>query len=454
MDSIRNIHFVGIGGIGMCGIAEVLFNQGYHITGSDIQSSPVIERLQHLGMQIFIGHDAKQVQHADVVVVSTVIHTQNPEITQAHALHIPVIHRAQMLGELMRFRYGIAVSGTHGKTTTTSIISTILAKAKLDPTYVIGGRINNGSTAKLGQGDYMVVEADESDKSFMHLKPIIAVVTNVDNDHMETYDFKEEKLLAGFTNFLQLLPFYGLAVMNIDDERVRRLLDNLPCRALTYGFSKDADLCIQDWYTDGYASHFNLVRKNKEPVEITIQLPGKHNVLNTVAAIGAVEHCQVNQADILTAVNNFSGVSRRFDVKGEFSHAAGALILLDDYGHHPAEILANLQAVKQVWPNRRIVMLLQPHRYSRIRAMLLEFVAALQLVDVLLLLPVYAAGEQYDQGSTSATLMEHLPQAHLIDNMPSLSQIQHHLQDQDILITQGAGSVNQLCQRLIQELAN
>ncbi|NQY42456.1 MAG: UDP-N-acetylmuramate--L-alanine ligase [Legionellales bacterium] len=460
MGSIRNIHFIGIGGVGMCGIAEVLCNLGYNISGSDLSSSQVVEHLISLGVSVMNKHQAENVVHADVVVVSSAINKNNPELIAAKKCHIPIISRAQMLGEIMRFRYGIAVSGTHGKTTTTSLISCILSEAKLDPTYVIGGRLNGGTHARLGQGKYMVVEADESDVSFLHLKPMTAIVTNIDRDHMENYENSFNKLQNSFLHFLELLPFYGLAVLCYEDRTIRKLQSKIPCRTLTYGFSQRADLCAVDCESDGLKNSFTLLRHGQPSLSIELNLPGKHNILNAMAAIGAVSQCGVSDQDIISGLKKFKGVKRRFDIKGKFKINDGEAILLDDYGHHPVEIAANIDAVKSAWPNKRIVMLFQPHRYSRLRALLDDFVNVLSSVDVLLLMDVYSAGEKPIRNINSKMLNKMLlkesnVKTHLVNEKDILDKnVLSYVLPDDILVTQGAGSIGSISSQLTEQLIN
>lgn len=457
MGSIRNIHFVGIGGVGMCGIAEVLHTQGYSISGSDIKPSAITERLESLGVDVFFGHSSDNILNADVVVVSSAIDSENPELKAAHKLLIPVITRAQMLGEIMRFRYSIAVSGTHGKTTTTSLISTILSQAGVDPTYVIGGKVNGGDNARLGSSEYMVVEADESDVSFLDLKPMTAVVTNIDADHMENYNDDFETLKVSFHSFLKLLPFYGQAVICIEDQVTKELAQKAPCRTVTYGFSKDADLCAINCKSDGMQTSFTLLRKSKPSLDLTINIPGKHNILNVMGAIGAISHLGISDEAIVASLANFQGVKRRFNKLGEFKLPNGSFTLVDDYGHHPTEIAANINAVRSVWPDARIVMLFQPHRYSRLSSLMQDFIDTLAKVDVLLLLDVYSAGEQEIPGANSEVLINKLAdtnvQALMLKSADDYAQqILPSLQPGDILVTQGAGSIGAISANLASSL--
>ncbi|GGX81603.1 UDP-N-acetylmuramate--L-alanine ligase [Litchfieldella qijiaojingensis] len=460
MRRIRRIHFVGIGGVGMCGIAEVLFNQGYQVSGSDLRVSPVIEHLRGCGIRVVIGHDAENVEDADVVVVSTAVDQDNPEIRWAHEHRIPVVRRAEMLAELMRFRHGIAVAGTHGKTTTTSITATLLAEAGLDPTFVIGGRLTSaGTNARLGEGDYLVAEADESDASFLHLQPMVAIVTNIDADHMATYGGDFERLKGTFIEFLHNLPFYGLAVLCIDDEQVRGLLDQVHRQFVTYGFSEDADYRIVDFVqTAGEVSFTALRPEGMAPLDVRLAMPGEHNALNALAAIVVASDAGVDDDAILRGLAGFAGVGRRFQVHGEFSAPSGegAVMLVDDYGHHPREVEMVIKAVRAGWSKRRLVMVYQPHRYTRTRDLYEDFVKVLSEVDILLLLDVYSAGEAPIPGAEGRTLAGSIRQRGQVDplfveskaELPGL--LSRVLRPDDILITQGAGDVGGIALCLAQ----
>ena len=395
MRRIRGIHFVGIGGAGMCGIAEVLANQGYAISGSDIKESPVVDHLRSLGARVEIGHRAENIGDADVVVTSSAVNTENLEVAEAHARRVPVVPRAEMLAELMRFRHGIAVAGTHGKTTTTSMVAAILGEAGLDPTFVIGGRLNSaGTNARLGQSRYLVAEADESDASFLHLQPMSAIVTNIDADHMHTYGGDFARLENTFIEFLHNLPFYGVAVLCVDDPVVRKLLPRVNRQVIRYGFSDDADLRAENVRQTGMSTAFRVVRTEGEPLEITLNMPGRHNVLNALAAIAVAADEGADDEAIVRGLNGFTGVGRRFDVLGEYPCAdGGSATLVDDYGHHPREVAATIAAIRDGWPGRRLVMLFQPHRYTRTRDLYEDFVDVLGGVDQLLMLEVYSAGE-------------------------------------------------------------
>ena len=405
MRRIKHIHFVGIGGAGMCGIAEVLKNQGYKVSGSDIKASKTTAQLEENGIKVYIGHAAENIKNANVLVVSTAIDTENLEIKAAIENRIPVVRRAEMLGELMRYRHGIAVAGTHGKTTTTSLVTCMLAEENMDPTYVIGGLLNrSGVNAALGASRYIVAEADESDASFLYLEPMAAIVTNIDADHMDTYGGSFDTLKDTFIQFLQKLPFYGLAVVCGDDANIREIMPRIGRPVLTYGFEEDNDIRAIDVAQEGMQSHFTVLRKNKEPLRLTINMPGLHNILNALAAIGIATDEGVSDAAIARALESFSGVGRRFQVQGEFELGEGTVKLVDDYGHHPKEVEATIKAARASHPDRRLVMLFQPHRYSRTRDCFDDFVDVLSQVDQLLLLEVYSAGEKPIVGADSRAL--------------------------------------------------
>ncbi|MDX5377148.1 MAG: UDP-N-acetylmuramate--L-alanine ligase [Halomonas sp.] len=451
MRRIRHIHFVGIGGAGMCGIAEVLANQGYRVSGSDLKASPVVIRLREHGIRVAIGHAEENVAGADVVVVSTAVDASNPEICWAQEHRVPVVRRAEMLAELMRFRHGIAVAGTHGKTTTTSLTATLLAEGGLDPTFVIGGKLTSaGANARLGEGDYLVAEADESDASFLHLQPMVSIVTNIDADHMSTYGGDFERLKGTFIEFLHNLPFYGLAILCIDDEQVRGLLDRVHRQFVTYGFSEDADYRIADFAQQAGEIHFTALRPDGlAPLEVRLSMPGRHNALNALAAIAVATDAGVEDAAILRGLASFAGVGRRFQVHGHFAppKGSGEVMLVDDYGHHPREVEMVIKAVRAGWPQRRLVMIYQPHRYTRTRDLYEDFVRVLAGVDVLLLLDVYSAGEAPIPGADGKTLAGSIRQRGTLDpifvqhksELPAL--LTQVLRDDDILITQGAGDV-------------
>ena len=461
MRRIRVIHFVGIGGSGMCGIAEVLLNQGYTITGSDLKASATTDRLARLGANIKIGHSAEHVSGVDVLVVSTAIDEQNPEISTALERRIPIVRRAEMLAELMRFRHGIAVAGTHGKTTTTSLVTSILAEDGFDPTFVIGGRLNSaGTNAGLGLSRYLVAEADESDASFLHLQPMSAIVTNIDADHMSTYGGDFEQLKNTFIEFLHNLPFYGVAVLCIDDEHVRSIMPHVSRQFITYGFSEDADYRATDLEQEGMFTRFTVHRPDgKAPLKIRMKIPGRHNALNALAAIAVAEDEGVKDAAIMTALENFSGVGRRFQILGEYPLGDGDVMLVDDYGHHPRELEVTIDAIRKGFPERRLVMVFQPHRYSRTRDLYEDFVRVLSAADVLLLMDVYPAGEKPIAGADGRSLSRSIRQRGSVDPIfierdESLQQpLTSVLQPGDLLITQGAGDVGGVAQTLADELS-
>lgn len=456
MGRIRHIHFVGIGGAGMGGIAEVLLTQGYKISGSDLGENAVVKRLQSLGAHIIKGHKAENLKGADVVVRSTAVPDDNVELIAARQARIPVVPRALMLAELMRFRYGIAVAGTHGKTTTTSLIASVLAEGGLDPTFVIGGLLNSaGTNARLGASRYLVAEADESDASFLYLQPMMAVVTNIDADHMATYQGDFAKLQQTFVDFLHHLPFYGLAVLCIDDPIVRKIMPEISRPTVTYGFAEDADVRAINYRQQGPVSHFTVVRANGGvKFDVTLNLAGQHNVLNALAVIAVATELGIADQTIGTALAQFSGVGRRLQIYGEMNTGNGRVLLIDDYGHHPREIAATLQAIRAAWPERRLVMAYQPHRYTRTRDLFEDFARVLSEVDALLLLDVYSAGETAIAGADGRSLCRNIRQRGRIDPIfveasPGLpAALQAVLQDDDILLTQGAGDIGNVAPRL------
>ena len=394
MRRIQRIHLVGIGGSGMGGIAEVLLNLGYEVQGSDLKRNHVTERLARLGVKIFIGHNAENLSDSDVVVVSSAVNRANPEVAAAQALRIPVVPRAEMLGELMRFRYSIAVAGTHGKTTTTSLVASVLAEAGLDPTFVIGGRLKSAdSNARLGAGRYLVAEADESDASFLHLQPMIAIVTNIDNDHLATHDGDFARLKQSFVDFLHNLPFYGLAVLCADDAHVQSILESVGRPFVTYGFSDASDVRAVRVERLGLQSRYEALREGRPSLSVTLNLPGRHNVLNSLAALTVATELEIPDEAIQRAFANFQGIDRRLQQLGEISWPGGRALIVDDYGHHPTEVAATLEAARQAWPERRLVLVFQPHRYTRTRDLLDDFGRTLSECDVLLVTEVYAAGE-------------------------------------------------------------
>lgn len=457
MRRIKRIHFVGIGGTGMCGIAEVIRNLGYEVSGSDIKASAVTERLQSLGVQVSFEHRAENVDDADVLVVSSAINAENPEVARAFERRIPVVPRAEMLAEIMRYRHGIAVAGTHGKTTTTSLLASVFAAAGLDPTFVIGGRLTAaGANAKLGEGCYLIAEADESDASFLHLQPMVAIVTNIDADHMSTYGGDFNKLKQTFVDFLHNLPFYGLAILCVDDPAVRDIVSKVKRPMLTYGFSEDADLRAIDVKQDGMQTCFTVLRKGKEPLPICLNLPGKHNVLNALAVIAAATDEGVNDEAIVAGLSGFEGVGRRFQVYRNLAVEGGEVMLVDDYGHHPREVAAVIKAVRDGWPERRLVMIYQPHRYSRTRDLYEDFVQVLGEANVLLLLEVFPAGEDPIPGADSRQLCHSIRQRGRLDPLyvergsDIAALLQPLLRPGDILLCQGAGDIGAIAPQLIK----
>ena len=448
---IQRIHFVGIGGSGMSGIAEVLANQGYAVSGSDLADSVTTRRLAALGVRIAFGHDAANIDGADAVVVSTAVAADNPEVVAARARLIPVVPRALMLAELMRLKQGIAVAGTHGKTTTTSLIASVLAEGGLDPTFVIGGRLNSaGANARLGQGEFLVAEADESDASFLHLQPVIAVVTNIDADHMETYGHDFGRLKQAFVDFLQHLPFYGVAVLCADDANLREIMPRLSKQIVRYGLDAQANVRAENVVAAGGQMHFDCVRENGSVSRfpVTLNLPGIHNVLNALAAIAVASEVGVADHAILKALGEFKGVGRRFQRYGEIAlEGGGSFTLIDDYGHHPAEMRATLDAARGAFPGRRLVLAFQPHRYTRTRDCFEDFVKVLSGVEGLLLAEVYAAGEPPIVAADGRTLARAIRVAGKVEpvfvadiaGMPQA--ILDVARDGDVVITMGAGSI-------------
>jgi UDP-N-acetylmuramate--alanine ligase len=465
MRRIKRIHFIGIGGVGMCGIAEVLLNQGYQISGSDLRQSAVTQHLINMGAKVFLGHQSENVDSVDVVVVSTAIDQNNPEIKNAIKKRIPIVRRAEMLAELMRFRHGIAVAGTHGKTTTTSLVTSILAQAKLDPTYVIGGRLNSsGTNARLGASRYLVAEADESDASFLHLQPMTSIVTNIDADHMETYGGDFDKLKQTFIDFLHNLPFYGLAVVCIDDDNVREILPKISRKFVTYGLSEDADFRAFDIVQQGLFTSFKVKRPDSaDDLIVRMRMPGVHNVLNALAAIVVASDEKVDDESIVYALENFAGVGRRFQVCAEVECTdaegnEGSVLLVDDYGHHPREVEVTIEAIRKGFPERRLVALFQPHRYSRTRDLYEDFVRVLSEPDVLLLMDVYPAGEKPIAGAEGRALCRSIRQRGALDPVfierdEDISQVLSKvLKPGDLLLTQGAGDIGSLAITLTQQL--
>ena len=456
---VKNIHFVGIAGSGMSGIAEVLINLDFTVSGSDLAINATTKRLADFGATVYQGHAAENLGAADVVVVSSAVNEANPEVKAARLKNIPVVPRALMLAELMRFRQGIAVAGTHGKTTTTSLIASILAEAGMDPTYVIGGKLEAANAnAKLGTGEYIVAEADESDASFLHLTPVMAVVTNIDQDHMETYEHSFDKLKSAFVEFLQQLPFWGMAVVCIDDANIRQILPRVTKPVMTYGFSEAAKVRAINVKADAGKMHFTVQRINGVTTEmdVTLNLPGKHYVLNALAAIAIASELNVPDEAIIKALKDFKGVSRRFERYGEVPLAvsdkrkAGSFTLIDDYGHHPVEMQAVIAAARAAFPGRRVVLAFQPHRYTRTRDCFEDFVRVLSSADAILLTEVYAAGEAPIVAADTRTLMRSVRLAAKVepvfvestDALPS--SILAIAQDHDVIIVMGAGSIGQV----------
>lgn len=455
---VKHIHFVGLGGIGMSGIAEVLLEQGYKISGSDINDSPVLQRLAKKGANTMIGHDAKNIAGTDVVVVSSAVADSNPEVRAARRQKIPVVPRAEMLAELMRFRQGIAIAGTHGKTTTTSLVSAVLSKAGLDPTFVIGGIVaSEASNARLGKGEILIAEADESDASFLQLTPTISAITNIDADHMETYGNSFEKLKQTFVQFIHKLPFYGLAVLCFDDPVIRDIADQFNRRIVSYGLREGVDVQAINVQQQGFNTHFEVIRFGESIGQFTLSMPGTHNVLNALAAISIAAQLGVQDDAVRQALKEFSGVGRRFERLGDIKLPKGGKVeIIDDYAHHPRELSATLTASKLVWPDQRIVCLFQPHRYSRTQALLDDFAQVLSEQANLLLLEVYPAGETPIEAADSRALAEAIRarggQAVLIQDFDQANTVlAHQLQDKDVLLCLGAGDIGRYARTLTEE---
>ncbi len=449
MRRINRVHFVGIGGSGMSGIAEVMLSLGYEVQGSDIKRNAQVVRLENQGAKIFIGHDADNIHNADAVVVSSAIDDSNPEVAAAHDALMPVVPRAEMLAELMRFRYSIAVAGTHGKTTTTSLVASVLAEGGLDPTFVIGGRLKSANTnARLGQGDYLVAEADESDASFVHLKPMLAVVTNIDADHMSTYDGDLDKLHQAFIDFLHNLPFYGLAIVCADDPGVQSVLGQIGRSVITYGINDDADIRAENIEFHEGITTFQVLRAESDTaLDIRLRLPGIHNVQNALAAIAVAGELQISDQAVVAALETFEGIDRRFQINGEVRTDAGDVLLVDDYGHHPTEVAATIDAARAGWPERRIVLAFQPHRYSRTRDLIDDFAAVLSTADVLIVLEVYAAGEDPIAGADGRAIARAVRgrggvEPVFVETLAELAPVlKGLLADGDLLLTMGAGDI-------------
>ncbi|MCK8516292.1 UDP-N-acetylmuramate--L-alanine ligase [Methylonatrum kenyense] len=455
MGRVRHLHLIGIGGAGMSGIAEVLANLGYTVSGSDLRESPVTRRLQGLGVEVFIGHAAEHLRDVDAVVISSAVSGDNPELRAARAARVPVVPRAEMLAELMRFRYGVAVAGTHGKTTTTSLIASVLAEGGLDPTFVIGGRLNSaGANARLGEGRFLVAEADESDASFLYLQPMIAAVTNIDADHLEAYGGKFHNLRGAFLEFLHHLPFYGLAVLCLDDPVVRELIPDVTRPVRTYGVDESADVRATGIRQQGSRTAFEVCVDGTHPVPVELNLPGRHNVLNALAAITVASELGVSPEATVRALHNFAGIGRRFQSYGELTFPAGQALVVDDYGHHPSEIAATMQAVRDGWPERRLLLAFQPHRFTRTRDLFEDFARVLSDCDALVMTDVYAAGEEPIAGADGRALAAAIRARgkvnpvfvsdidELLDSLPAM------VRDGDIVLTLGAGSIGTVGGRL------
>ena len=459
--AVKHIHFVGIGGSGMSGIAEVLFNLGYTISGSDLSASPTLSRLGDLGIRVFAGHDAANVEGADAVVTSTAVHADNAEVLEARRKRIPVVPRALMLAELMRLKQGIAIAGTHGKTTTTSLVASVLAEAGLDPTFVIGGRLNSaGANARLGSGDYIVVEADESDASFLNLLPIMAVVTNIDADHMETYGHDFNRLKSAFVDFLHRMPFYGTAILCTDDPSVRDIVPQVSCPITSYGFAEDAQVRAVNVRAAGAQMHFTVQRHNGvvlPELDVVLNLAGRHNVLNALSAIAIAVELNVPDAAVLKALAEFKGVGRRFQRHGEVpARQGGTFTLIEDYGHHPVEIAATLAAARGAFPQQRLVLVFQPHRYTRTRDCFDDFVKVIGQADVVLLAEVYAAGEAPIVAADGRALARALRVAGHVEplfvaDMGDLPQtLLETARAGDVVLCMGAGSIGAVPARVLE----
>lgn len=461
MRRINRVHFVGIGGTGMSGIAEVMLSLGYQVQGSDIKRNASVLRLENQGATVFIGHDAANVRKADAVVVSSAVDDTNPEVAAAREALKPVVPRAEMLAELMRFRYSIAVAGTHGKTTTTSLVASVLAEGGLDPTFVIGGRLKSAdANARLGEGDYLVAEADESDASFVHLKPMLSIVTNVDADHMSTYDGDLDKLRSSFVEFLHNLPFYGLAVLCADDPGIQAIMGQVGRSTLTYGVEDVADIRAQNIVFDEGMTRFEVIRRDRdEPLSVSLRLPGLHNVKNALAAIAVAGELQISDQAVVSALEKFEGIDRRFQSHGEIETDSGKVLLVDDYGHHPTEVAATVAAARTGWPERRIVLAFQPHRFTRTRDLLDDFATVLSDVDVLLVLEVFAAGEDPIAGADGRAIARAVRgrggvEPVFVEQLDDLARtLDGLLADGDLLLTMGAGDIGGYAATLAGKLA-
>ena len=456
MKRLRTVHFVGMGGSGMSGIAEVMIGLGYKIQGSDIRMSEQLERLKSLGARVFLNHLPENIKKADALVVSSAISSDNCEVAEAKKRMLPVVARAEMLAELMRFYYSIAVSGTHGKTTTTSLISTLLAEGGLDPTYIIGGCLkSSNSHAKLGSGEYLVAEADESDASFTHLKPMISILTNIDYDHMSTYEHDKNKLYSGFLSFLHNLPFYGLAIVCLDDPGVKEVMPKISRSMITYGTTDKADIYAKDIHFSESKTTFDVYRKNKnKKISVVLNLPGVHNIQNALAAIAVATELDIDDRSIIEAFKNFSGINRRFQVTKNITVKDGKITLIDDYGHHPTEILATINAIKSGWGSKRVTLLFQPHRYTRTKELFSEFVEVLSEVDQLIITEIYAAGEEPIDNISGQSITEDIKNksskkpifVHSLQE--SVDVINRTVKNGEILLLMGAGDIGSFVSNL------
>lgn len=460
---LQHIHFVGIGGAGMSGIAEVLLNLGYQVSGSDMAESAATKRLRDCGAQIYLGHDPKHIGNAEAVVTSTAVTGDNPEVLAARSARIPIVPRAVMLGELMRLKQGVAIAGTHGKTTTTSLVASILAEGGLDPTFVIGGKLNSaGANARLGSGDFIVAEADESDASFLNLLPVIEVITNIDADHMDTYQHDMTKLKQAFVQFTQKMPFYGVAVLCVDDANVRDILPFVSQPVLKYGLAEDAEVRAVEIEAVGSQMKFVALRHTVRrhgvkpgPIEVTLNLPGLHNVRNALAAIAIATELGVGDAAIVKALSEFKGVGRRFQRYGELKlNDGGSCTVIDDYGHHPVEMAATLAAVRGAFPEKRLLLAFQPHRYTRTRDCFGDFVKVIESVDALVLTDVYPAGEARIPGADGQSLFKALRKVAASEFVKDVSLMPEAIlniaRDGDVIITMGAGSVSTVAAKLME----
>lgn len=451
---IKNIHFIGIGGSGMNGLAEVLFNLGYNVSGSDIKETEVTRRLKSLGCEIFYGHNKEYVKNADVVVVSSAIKKDNPEVLEAERRIIPVIPRAEMLAELMRMKIGIAIAGTHGKTTTTSLIATVFAASGLDPTVVIGGRLNSiGSNARLGQGDLLIAEADESDGSFLKLMPTVAIVTNIDPDHLDYYSGIEE-IKEAFLNFINKIPFFGLAILCLDHPNIQALIPRLRKRFTTYGLTTQADFQAKDIIFDQLWTSFDVIHQHHKVGRLKIKMPGLHNVYNALATVATAFEFDIPFSIIQEALNEFGGIQRRFQIKREKK----GVLIIDDYGHHPVEIMATLKAAKTGWDRRRVITVFQPHRYTRTKALFKDFLTSFYDADILIVTDIYSAGEDAIEGINSMALFEgireygHRNVTYIGDKNEIIDYLLKIIMSGDIVITLGAGDIWQVSEDLIHRL--